>query len=157
MHVKSALSILLSTFLFSTVASATTDFRILADLDNNASTGCSVNGMAGVERVLTTTYDSSGSSPRVTSVTQQDCSGSTLGSSVTVTSTGWPATTNASTGVSIIETQIPLSAFGSPLPHVMRLGFVMTSGSQTETILVDADGNPFLFPGNGGKHHIIGI
>src|SRR6476469_2754631 len=87
---RSVVRCALALFLFSSVAGAATiDYRILIDRDNSASTGCAVNGMPGVERVLTTTVDTT--SHRVTAVTQQDCSGSVLASAVTLDATGWPA------------------------------------------------------------------
>ncbi len=137
-------------------ASATTDFRILVDLDNNSSTGCAVNGMNGVERVLSTTLDTSGPSPHVVSLTRQDCVGGSLGSATTIDATGWPATTNFSTGVSIVETRVPLAVFGTPLPDAMRLGFVEAAGLQTAVVLTDADGNPILFPDTPSRRRIVG-
>ncbi|HSP15269.1 MAG TPA: putative Ig domain-containing protein [Thermoanaerobaculia bacterium] len=135
---------------------ASTDYKLLVDIDNAASTGCTVSGMPGVDRVITTTVDTSGATPRVTAVTRQDCSGGSLGTAITIDNSGWPAASNATNGVSTIETRIPLAVFGTPLPPSMRIGFVVVNGSQNTTVLTDADGNPILFPGTEPKRRAVG-
>jgi len=142
--------------LFSLQLSANTDFRILADLDNSAATGCTVNGMQGVERVITTTLDTTGATPRVTNVVRQDCSGASLGTPITVDNNGWPAVSNPTTGITVVESRIPFVVFGNPFPTTMRLGFVATDGTHTATVFTDADGNPILFPNTPPRRREVG-
>ena len=153
---RNALRMLVLPFLLTSALSASTDFRILFDTDNNPATGCTVSGMNGVERVVTTTLDTSGSTPRVSSVQSQVCSGGSLGGVVALETLGWPAGFDATTGVYTVETRVLYSIFGDPVPTHMRLGFVAVSGSQSATVLTDDDSNPFLFPQTPVRRRAVG-
>ncbi|MGZ8796683.1 MAG: hypothetical protein ACXW2F_05000, partial [Thermoanaerobaculia bacterium] len=153
---RNALRLAVLPFLLTSTLSASTDFRILFDTDNNPATGCAVYGMNGVERVVTTTLDTSGSTPRVSSIQSQVCSGGSLGGVVALETLGWPAGFDAATGVYTVETRVLYSLFGDPVPTRMRLGFVAISGSQTATVLTDDNGNPFLFPQSPVRRRAVG-
>ena len=130
--------------LLTSPAFAATQLQVLFDIDNSSATGCTVSGMPGVERVITTSVDTNATPPRVTSVSRADCSGGTLTSAVMIDTTGWPATFDPTTGIYSVETRAPYSIFGNSVPSRMRVGFVLTNGTQTVTILTDADGNALL-------------
>ena len=134
---------------------ASAEFRILFDVDNRPATGCTVNGMAGVERVVTTVIETSGT-PRVTSVYGQICTAGALGTSEILDSTGWPIAMNGTSGELSIETRVPASFFGGSIPAGMRLGFVAASGTSTALILDTLDGTPILCPMVPSRRRIIG-
>src|SRR6478672_6485187 len=95
---------------------ATTEFRVLLDTDNNASTGCSVavsgGSFAGVEQVLITTVDAS----TVTSVARQVCSAGTLGASIPVNApTPYSVGLDGASGNSLVESILPLDTLGTQI------------------------------------------
>src|SRR3954454_2935191 len=113
---------------------ATTEFRVLLDTDNNASTGCSVavpgGSFAGVDQVLITTVDSTATGATVTSVSRQVCSAGTLGASVPVNApTPYNVGLNGSSGNSLVESVLPLDPLGTPTPTQIRVAFVATTGA----------------------------
>ncbi|MGA7297714.1 MAG: hypothetical protein WBW92_09415, partial [Rhodanobacteraceae bacterium] len=97
---------------------ATTQFRVLLDVDNDPGTGCSVatpdGSFGGVEQILLTTVDSAGTSASVSSVERLDCvdpGTSSFGAPVSVSAGGWPVGIgNGQSGLNVIETQMPVSS-----------------------------------------------
>jgi VCBS repeat-containing protein len=125
---------------FATVAAhAASDFKVLIDVDNNATTGCSVgtgaNRFDGVEHMLTTTVDTVAGRQVVTSVVRQECVGSSFGAPVTVESGGWSAGADAPSNF-LIETRIPRSVLGGEgSPRQMHMAFIVNAGAAAETVL----------------------
>jgi VCBS repeat-containing protein len=138
-------------FLFSLLLSvpaqaATTELRVLFDVDNNPATGCVIGNMPGVEMVLVTVVNFTESSGTVTSVYRQECLGApTPGDSVPVHNDSWPIGMSGSSGNISVETSIPVTAFGS-MPWGARVGFSATFGSIRAELLTRANGDPIIWP-----------
>ncbi|HLX10432.1 MAG TPA: Ig-like domain-containing protein, partial [Thermoanaerobaculia bacterium] len=101
-------------------ATATSQFKVLLDLDNNPSTGCTVatadGPFKGVEQILVTTVDLTQSPPKVIAVAQQVCTNpgtSTFGPLTPITSPfapPWPVGVgNGTDGSDVVESYLPLS------------------------------------------------
>src|ERR1051326_1441032 len=109
-------------------SAATTEYRVLIDSDNSTATGCPVTPMTGliepgIDHVLITTVDSATNT--VTKVERQQCVGGvSLGARTLVDAGGWSAGGNADGSKFLIESYIPVSAFGASLPSSMHLYFV---------------------------------
>jgi beta-lactam-binding protein with PASTA domain len=54
-------------------------YDVLLDLDQNAATGCAIDGIAGIERVIRATVNTTNNSASVTAIEQLQCNGSLLG------------------------------------------------------------------------------
>ena len=127
---------------------ATTQFRVLLDVDNDPGTGCSVatpdGSFGGVEQILLTTVDSAGTSASVSSVERLDCvdpGTSSFGAPVSVSAGGWPVGIgNGQSGLNVIETQMPVSSIAG---HAF---FVRTAVLASDSTGDDAMGvtSPFL-------------
>jgi VCBS repeat-containing protein len=141
--------LVLSLFAAASAYSATTEFRVLLDTDNNAATGCTVTTpagtFAGAEQVLiTTVVTTADRTGNVTGTALQTCSGGTLGTPVTLSSATWPVGFHDDIG--IVETVFPLSLFGSSVPPSIRLGFVAASGNAVDSILTAPSGHFMMWP-----------
>jgi VCBS repeat-containing protein len=137
---------LVSLFLYAGVAAAAPiELKVLFDEDNDASTGCVVNGFAGVEHVLLTRVETSDPA-RVTSAATQSCSGSTFGAVTTIDAAGWPAAFNAASGALTVESQLDRSFFGPGPRFGFRVGFVAESATSLNTLFSDVRGNAIRFP-----------
>jgi hypothetical protein len=124
------------------------DLKALFDVDNNAATGCSVStfagSLSGVDQVVSTRVELTGSSAVVKGVTRQACTTppTVLGSPVTVDSNSWPAGLNPTTKVLFVESRMPVSDLTSgPLSNV-RVGFSVTSGGLGDAVLQSTDSHP---------------
>jgi VCBS repeat-containing protein len=137
-------------FLFSLVpvvaGAATTDFRVLFDVDNDVATGCTVAGMAGVDQVLTTRLNTTETAASVTRTMRQVCSAGSLGAAVDLETTGWPAGFQPNSGSVLVETRYSLSLLGSSLPSMMRIGIQGEQGAAIHTAIVRPDGSQVMFP-----------
>ena len=150
------LSALFAFLLPITAHAATAQFRVLFDVDHVSSTGCTVGGMAGVDRVLDTAITFSDTTGTVTSVTRRDCVSGVLTEPVAVSPGGWPVGMLGGSGNLVIETAVPVSAFGASYPFNMRVGFSGTLGNATAELLTDPNGTAILWPerqsGSGRRH-----
>ncbi len=124
-------------------ASAVTELRTLLDVDNNATTGCTVSTpdgpFAGAEQVLITTVTTA-NPPEVTSLARQVCTGLVLGPPSVLNSpfpAPWPVGLGGGVdGSAVIETYLPLSL--APHGAAVRLGFtseVVSGGSGQDALL----------------------
>ncbi len=111
---------------------ATSQFKVLLDLDNNPSTGCTVatadGPFKGVEQILVTTVDLTQSPPKVIAVAQQVCTNpgtSTFGALTPITSPfapPWPVGVgNGIGGAEVVESYLPLSTISAGA--TIHLGF----------------------------------
>ena len=125
---------------------ATTEFRVLFDVDNDSDTGCTVNDMDGVEQVLVT-ETTEGDPMRVTRTYRQQCMGMSLGSPMDINTEGWGAGWNPTSKLLTVETRIPFMAFGAPdMPRDLRVGFDATRTVSEHSVLVNADGTQIVIP-----------
>ena len=142
------------------LAASTAQIQTYFDTDNNPATGCSVTfgseAINGVEQVLTTSIEITSTSSTVTGVTRSLCDGSVFGSPLSVDTTGWPIGTEGASGISHIETHIPLSAFGGSLPAVQRVYFVGTTGGFHSSLFTSASGAAILYPDSPGRRRAVG-
>ncbi len=144
---------------------APTQLQVLLDSDNNRSTGCrvitSLGNVDGIDAIYTTTYDGGiDGNPVVTGVTGQTCA--TQGTvnftvPVQIDPGGWKVGRKANSNL-VVETRIPAASIPGGMHTNMRLAFVGVSGTNVDTVINDADGNPILFPvPMTGHHRIVGI
>src|ERR1043165_9557179 len=135
-------------------ATVTTKYVILFDVDNSSATGCTytvgTTSIAGIEHVLTTTVDRSGSTATVTKVERQQCSGGTFSAPILVDSSGWPASFG-SDGALHVVTHIPNSVFGATVPLNMRLYIGVIEGGGASFIETTPNGSPILYPPMGPR------
>ena len=140
---------------------ATTDIKVLLDTDNNPATGCNVTTAVGtfmgVEQVLTTTVDSTTPPGAVTAVVRQGCSGGALDAPTAVAppAPGWGIGLNPANDDVLVETHIPLSAFGGSLPAQVRMAFVITSGSATQVIFKNHQDSDIIYPPSNGRRRAL--
>ena len=137
-----------ATVLFSlAMQAATTELRVLFDVDNKSATGCAVSGLAGVDQVLVTQVTDDGTAARVTQTHRRLCAGGQLGQAVDVNASGWAAGLDSSSGGLIVETRVPFTAFGSGgMPQPMRVALAGTRDA-ADFAALSQDGHPILFPG----------
>jgi VCBS repeat-containing protein len=142
--------------LFSLAAqAATTELRVLFDVDHNSATGCVVSGMAGVDQVLVTRVTDDGITAGVTQTHRQLCVSGRLGETVDANSSGWAAGFDAASGRLIVETRVPFTAFGSGMPPSMRVALTGARGAASFAAL-SQDGEPILFPrGPAGRRRAV--
>ncbi|HUP63462.1 MAG TPA: putative Ig domain-containing protein [Thermoanaerobaculia bacterium] len=141
------LSICAAVLVFPSQASAVTiDFRVLIDSDNDATTGCNVSGMSGVEHILVTRVETTDTSASVTSSHRFECTGGFFGPQLDPSTTGWPAGLQVPSGHLWFETRIPYAVFGGTLPRGMRFGFEAKTFGTTHSILTNPNNTPILFP-----------
>ncbi|MFO1341828.1 MAG: Ig-like domain-containing protein [Burkholderiales bacterium] len=130
---------------------ATTTFGVLLDTDNNINSGCTIStadgSFAGVELVLNTTVVANSTGYRVTGITLQSCTGSSLSAPVTLDSAAYPVARGfGANGTSAVETYIP-TAYLPQSGLKMRIGLT-TSGADGITgadALLSSNGAPILF------------
>ncbi len=127
-----AASVSIAALAASVTFAATTTVSTLIDADNNAASGCSIstaNGaFAGVDKVLNTIVVADATGYRISSITQQACSGGTLGPATLVDASSTPlARGNGSSGTTAVETYLP-NAFLPANGQKMRIG-ITTLGS----------------------------
>ncbi len=128
-------------------SAATSEFRVLFDVDHDPSTGCTVGTMNGVDQIFVTQATSDTTTASVVQTHRLVCSAGAFGSPVDVNTTGWPGAVDAETGTITIETRVPFSAFqASGLPFNMHLGFVGTSGPASQALLNSPTGAVLLYP-----------
>src|SRR5688500_8099985 len=128
-------------------SAATTDFRILFDVDHDTATGCTVSTMPGVDQVFTTRVDTTATTAAVTQTFRQLCTGTSLGPQIPVDGTGWPAGFQSDSGQLLVETRIPFDAFPeSTMPRNMRIGLVASQGTSVHTALTRPTGEMVFFP-----------
>src|SRR6266850_5900234 len=122
------------------------ELRVLADLDNNSATGCTVTtpagALTGVEQRFITTVDTTVDPPRVTGVTREDCTGGAFGAPVSVSSGGWNVGLgNGTNGDNVIETSLPVPS-GT---RVIRLGFIYDDPAiGADGLIATTSGSPIL-------------
>ncbi|HEV2851597.1 MAG TPA: IPTL-CTERM sorting domain-containing protein, partial [Thermoanaerobaculia bacterium] len=152
--------LLLTVGLAATASAATSQFKILLNLDNQINTGCDVPTLTGTfqgaEQILTTTVTTTGpSSAQVTAVQIQSCvnpATDAFGPPAPVTPPpGHPLPwavgfNNGTGGTSVIETFYPLSLSPVTKPPVIRLGVL---GLNNSGLLVDELVKAQPTPGNG--------
>ncbi|HKI04389.1 MAG TPA: IPTL-CTERM sorting domain-containing protein, partial [Thermoanaerobaculia bacterium] len=142
----------------SAASAATSQYKILLNLDNQINTGCDVPTLTGtfpgVEQILVTTVNTTAAAAQVTALERQTCvnpATDTFGPLSPVTpppghSLPWTVGTgNGTAGTSVIETFYPLSLSPVVNPPVIRLGLLGLSGG----ILVDELVKAQETPGNG--------
>nr|MDP9194962.1 putative Ig domain-containing protein [Acidobacteriota bacterium] len=142
---RSLLLVCLATFPIFAHA-ANTELRVLFDTDNNAGTGCTVSGMAGVDQVLVTKVSDDGTTAQVTETYRQICAGGVLGGPVDVNTGGWGVGFQPASGKMLVETAIAFSAFGAGSPPPMRIGLAGTRGGASFSVLAQTNGDPIVFP-----------
>ncbi|HYO74936.1 MAG TPA: Ig-like domain-containing protein, partial [Thermoanaerobaculia bacterium] len=136
---------------------APAEFRVLLDVDNDATTGCTVAGMQGVEQVFTTRIETTASAASVTRTVRQVCSIGSLGAAINVDTTGWPAGFQAASGNTVVESRLPFALLGSGSSHGnMRIGIQGQQGAAVHTAVVRPDGSPANSPGVRGKRRAVG-
>ena len=154
-----AFAVLALTVAFGAPASAATSrFQILLNLDNNITTGCNVTTLTGmfpgVEQILITTVDTTGSSAQVSAVETRACTAppSTFGPATPIPAVPghplpWPVgVSNGTGGTSVIETFYPLSVAPIGPSPIIRLGVL---GFDSTGTLVDEMVQAQPGPGNG--------
>ena len=146
---------LILSFLPVIATAATHEFRVLMDVDNNASTGCALGGLTGVDQVLITLVRTDATSGAVERSYRLVCSGGSFGPAVDVDTTGWPVGYNPASGGMIVENRVSFASLGG-LPAVMRLGYDATSGGSIHSAIALANGGPVLYPGKRNKRHAVG-
>lgn len=137
--------------------SANYAYSVLLDLDNNATTGCSVSvqdavtaaTVSGVEWTVTTEVErSSGSEARVVQVTAAKCTAGSFGVPVEVDPGDWPVGNDTGAGgADVVETFIERNRLGNPV-GTARLVFVATRLGASDVLLTtngQANGGPILF------------
>ncbi|MFL6244509.1 MAG: beta strand repeat-containing protein, partial [Thermoanaerobaculia bacterium] len=128
-------------------SAATTDFRVLFDVDHDIATGCTVSTMPGVDQVFTTRVETTASTAAVTQTFRQLCVGSSLGPQLPVDTTGWTAGYVSSSGQLLVESRIPFAAFpDTTTPRNMRIGLVGSNGTTVHTALARPNGDLVYFP-----------
>jgi hypothetical protein len=128
-------------------SAATSEVRVLFDVDNNAATGCTVGGMTGVDQVLVTRVVDGEATANVTETHRLVCTNGVLGDPTDIITTGWPAGWQPESGMMVVETRLPFSAFSSSgTPGQMRIGFDGTRGAGSFSALTKPNGDPILFP-----------
>ena len=135
-------------------SAATTEFRVLFDVDRNASTGCNANGMPGVEHILVATVEVNETEAHVTQVHRRDCLAANLGGSFSgpLDVDGSDYSAAGGNGMVIVEMKIPYTALADApvksgnMPLDMRLGFVGESGSNVQTIFKARGNQDIIFP-----------
>ncbi|MGZ5433727.1 MAG: tandem-95 repeat protein, partial [Thermoanaerobaculia bacterium] len=159
--VRVILAFLLLSVVPSFASAATTEFRVLFDVDNDDTTGCTVNGMDGVDQVLVTQVTDDDSSARVTRTHREVCTGSVLGGPIDIVTDGWDAGWNDTTKLLTLETRIPFTAFGSEdMPSGIHVGFDGTRNGSVHTSLANQDGSPIIIarpPSRGRGRRAVGF
>ncbi len=157
--VRVVLAFLLLSIVPSFATAATTELRVLFDVDNDATTGCTVNGMDGVDQVLVTQVtDDDSSSARVTRTHREVCTGSVLGGAIDIVTDGWDAGWNDTTKLLTLETRIPFTAFGSDdMPSTVHVGFDANRNGSVHTSLANQNGTPILIPEPPTRRRAVGV
>ncbi len=111
---------------------ATTSVAIGFDIDNNATTGCTLtvggSSMPGVEIALFTVVTTTASTGTVGATTRRTCTAGVFGAPVVVSSGGWPVgMTIGLNGSDLIETFIPLANLGTT--GAIKMGALTASDS----------------------------
>jgi|GEM_PF-1049315 len=130
---------------------ATTTFGVLLDTDNNINSGCTIStadgSFAGVELVLNTTVVANSTGYRVTGITLQSCTGSSLSAPVTLDSAAYPVARGfGANGTSAVETYIP-NAYLPRSGLKMRIGLTTAGadGIAGADAVLSSNGTPILF------------
>ncbi len=149
---------LLALVLAPAAQAATSEFKVLLDLDDQPGTGCTVatasGSFTGVEEILVTTVDTGTMPPKVTGVARQACTApatNTFGAPVPIASpfaAPWAVGIGNGTGASgTVETYLPLG--GLSLGQTIRLGYVsdVVGGGGDAMLTTDGtrSGGPILF------------
>lgn len=144
-----ALSALALMLLAAPAAAVQSTLDLLLDLDDDATTGCTVSTpdgpFEGVEQILTTTVDTVGAAAaNVTGVVRSECvdpGTGTFGAPVAVDAGGWPVGVGSGVdGFHVVETYFPLAATALDL-SVVRFGVVQSRGMEADALLVAAPGS----------------
>ncbi len=137
---------------------ATSEFKVLLDLDDQPGTGCTVSTVSGnftgVEEILVTTVDTSTTPPMVTGVAKQACTvpaSNTFGAPVPIASPFAPPWAvgigNGTGGSGTVETYLPSA--GLTFGQTIRLGFIsdIVGGGGDAMLTTDGTrtGAPILF------------
>ena len=139
-------------------SAATSEVRVLFDVDNNVATGCVVGGMTGVDQVLVTQVTDSPTGASVTQTHRLVCSSGVLSGPTDIVTSGWPVGWQPTSGMMLVETRIPFSALGtSTMPSEMRIGFDGTRGSAAFSALTQASGSPILLPVTVNRRRAVGF
>ncbi len=139
-------------------SAATSEVRVLIDVDNNVATGCVVGGMTGVDQVLVTQVADSPTGASVTQTHRLVCSSGVLSGPTDIVTSGWPVGWQPTSGMMLVETRIPFSALGtSTMPSEMRIGFDGTRGSAAFSALTKANGSPILLPVTVNRRRAVGF
>jgi len=127
-------------------------YFVLLDTDNNAATGCTVNGpggtFTGAEQRLTITVERNGATGTVTAITHALCTGGSFGPEQPVSPGDWPVGIgNGLGGADVIEGFVALAAIGDP--PVVRVGVLSQGPNEAEDELFTttgaSEGPPMFF------------
>ncbi|HEX2836410.1 MAG TPA: cadherin domain-containing protein [Thermoanaerobaculia bacterium] len=129
-------------------SAATSEFRVLFDVDHDPSTGCTVGTMNGVDQIFVIQTTNDDTTARVTRTHRLLCSNGTLGEPIDVDETGTTGTMSSETGTMTVETRVPFTAFqpAPGLPFNMHLGFIGSSGAASQSLLNTPTGAVLLYP-----------
>lgn len=130
--------------LAATSSGAATVVTTLIDIDRNSATGCTVEGMEGVEHVASATIDDS----IVLSVRSQRCAAGTL-TAPEVTDGGWPAP--VVDDHRDIELSLLYSTLGTTHSAPLRVGFVVEEDGVRTPLLTTPTGEPIVLDLSSGR------
>jgi len=138
-------SVLLALLVAAPASALTSELRILINVDVSPTTGCDVTTVdgvfPGVEQILVTTVETSGTTGQVTLVERHECvdeATDAFGPAIPVSAGGWPVGVGLGLdGSDVVETFVGVSDVGgaSP-PPVIRLGVVGDNGVEQDALLV---------------------
>lgn len=138
-------SVLLALVVAAPASALTSELRILINVDVNPATGCDVTTVdgvfPGVEQILVTTVETSGTTGQVTLVERHECvdeATDTFGPAIPVSAGGWPVGVGLGLdGSDVVETFVGVSDIGgADPPPVIRLGVVGDNGMEQDALLV---------------------
>jgi VCBS repeat-containing protein len=136
---------------------ANSEFRVFFDVDNDAASGCTISGMAGVDQVFTTRVTTTDTTAAVTRTVRQVCTTAGMGPVIDVETSGWPAGFQPASGAVTIETRLPFSAFASSsIPDEMRIGIEGAQGAAIHTAILRPDGSKIMYPGVRHRRRSVG-
>jgi VCBS repeat-containing protein len=129
-------------------SAATSEFRVLFDVDHDPSTGCTVGTMNGVDQVFVIQTTNDDTTAGVTRTHRLVCTGGALGEPVDVNESAISGAMSSETGFMTFETRVPFTAFqpAPGIPFNMHLGFVATSGAAIQTVLTNPAGGALIYP-----------
>jgi hypothetical protein len=128
---------------------ATYDVTVALDTDRHASTGCTVTTpagtFAGVEQLITSRVNVSGSVATTTGVTRQTCAGGGFTTPVATDTHSWPAGLTTG-GTFFVETHITPTDLGLTTINPMRMAFFVTDFTHNDAVMTNPAGTSLIFP-----------